>query len=389
MVNNVQWLAPFTLEQIASIGQDIQSYDYDTPRSSEDVREALQALDFTDSATISDDAIHFAYDVLTAQGVFTEEETYQGADESLEDVDEKRRKLDELRKALLVEEAFEQEAEAFIGLQRALSRGSAYVPGHKGGPLDADSLDTIRAMSEQGTRLTDDYTRDLQGDTGRERVVEFARRFVGESEGRGNTGALVVLANGYEHDPYCAGGMNMVFDRVFGKDVFDQNNYLSARSFEDIGRHFGAIRGPGEAPEAGDIITFPRSGGSGRHVGMITEVRADGTIMYLDFNGGSTVKEVPLQRTHAAIVDVEELAETKLADTEYARRAQEEGRSILDVLSDEQATRYREYREERGLETGRDGSRDADEIRLEGDETVPELPDVPDGREPSQSAITP
>jgi hypothetical protein len=226
-----------------------------------------------------------------------------------EEAEKKRQEelIKRLNELLAQEENEEKGWAGMLGFGGFGSPGK-YVGGDDG-MIRFNVLERMRNGTEEEQRLAKKYTDPLTATDPRARVVEMARRFVGESEHAGNNGPLVAMCMGYQGGPYCGGGLNMVYDRVFGSKLFDQKSYRSAGSWMQIGQAYGAVT---QEAKVGNIVMFPGMGASGYHVGMITEVTADGRVKYLDFNGGSTVKEVDMSRAAVAYVDPEILARNKL-----------------------------------------------------------------------------
>lgn len=200
--------------------------------------------------------------------------------------------------------------------------GGGYVGGDKGSVPDFDRLRAYASKSSNTGRWMKEldelqalYEKPLVGSSGREKMGEFMRRFVGQSEWHGaNQGPLVAMTMGAEGLPYCGGGMRMIVNRVLGADFYDAKDWRSAASALNVGRHFGAIKN-GD-PKPGDIVVFPGAGASGCHVGMISRVDEKGNAYYVDFNGGNSVKEAPLRgRTVVGLVDIEVLAQKKAGKT--------------------------------------------------------------------------
>jgi|GEM_PF-5415943 len=222
--------------------------------------------------------------------------------------EEKRRKLIEALAELTGEKHdYTSLIGGFVGVGIT---GGALVGGEK--PiLGRAALDNIRTYGDEGQRLADKYSAPLLASADpRAVIVDFARRFRGESErNSNNTGPLVKMCMGYEGDPYCGGGMKMVYGRVFGA-LFDQKSFRSAGSWAQMGAAHNAMT---NNPKPGDIVLFHSAyARSGYHVGMITD--AGPPVKYLDFNGGDTVKEATLNRAAAGFVSIEALAASKFKD---------------------------------------------------------------------------
>lgn len=216
----------------------------------------------------------------------------------------------------------------------AFGGGGSYV-GDGGKDTPAEKvLERVRNYDEQGKALAEAYEKPLSNtkpdtaDQARGQVVEFVRRFstMGAHEYSGNRGPLVLLTMGYEGDPYCGGGVNMVMDKVFGKTLFDQKTFRGAGSYRAIGAAYDALT---DNPKAGDVVLFPSAyASSGYHVGIVSEVRADGRISYVDFNGGNVVSEKN-NRNGAVYVDIEKLAKNKT------------GKTIQQLIADEHAPKQK------------------------------------------------
>ncbi len=130
------------------------------------------------------------------------------------------------------------------------------------------------------------------------RVVEMASQYVGQREGKNNTGALVKRFCGCEGVPWCGGFVNYVMDRAIAPGLFDQGNALGALSYRDEAQKYGAFRSKHSdyIPNAGDVIVFKRGGGG--HVGIVTDIAEDGTVTYISGNDGNAVRATKFNINH-------------------------------------------------------------------------------------------
>lgn len=158
------------------------------------------------------------------------------------------------------------------------------------------------------------------GDGGEVLAARIASGMIGEREESGNRGAIVrMVCNGREGLPWCGGFVNYVYDQVDPR-LFNQGDYLSARSFEREGAKYGSFRtlsndsGSGYTPRVGDVIVFGRNGGG--HVGIVTGIDDNGNVTYVAGNDGNKVSARSFNISHPprqllGFVDVHDLAQKK------------------------------------------------------------------------------
>lgn len=127
-----------------------------------------------------------------------------------------------------------------------------------------------------------------QGSTSR--AVSLASQFIGQREQGNNCGAVVRKFNGSEGQPWCGGFVNYVMDHAVAPGLFDQKDALSALSYKREAEEHGAFRSKQSyIPKPGDVLVFSRGNGKG-HVGIVSDVAADGTVTYIAGNDGDAVR---------------------------------------------------------------------------------------------------
>jgi uncharacterized protein (TIGR02594 family) len=165
------------------------------------------------------------------------------------------------------------------------------------------------------------------GTQGAPRAAEFASRFIGEREVGNNGGSLVRrVCNQREGLPWCGGFVNYIMDHSVSPRLFDQADYLSAKSFGREAAEHGAFRKPssGYTPHVGDVVVFDRKGGG--HVGIVSAVAADGTVTYISGNDGNAVRARTFKADHppeslVGYADTHALAKAKGITLEQDREA--------------------------------------------------------------------
>lgn len=201
------------------------------------------------------------------------------------------------------------------GLLSAMSGADSPNNGHNGrvGSSDKNNVDarySSKAALAAALNSADPHT---LGD-----IARLAESFIGEHERGTNGGGIVQLANGYEGDPWCGGFTNLIMDK-FDKRLFDQEDFLSARSFEREAKEWNAFVSAGSGsfdPKVGDVVVFKRDGGKG-HVGIVTGVDANGTVTYVAGNDGDAVSARTFDKKNPpesllGYADVSQMAQNKL-----------------------------------------------------------------------------
>ena len=155
----------------------------------------------------------------------------------------------------------------------------------------------------------------------RERIAAMAESLVGQRESGGaNRGAVVrMVMEGREgrDQLWCGGFTNFIMDNV-DERLFDQRDFVSARSFEREAREHNAFqeKGNGYTPQVGDVVVFTRGGGG--HVGIVTSVEG-GRVTYVSGNDQNAVRERSFSIDNPpsnllGYADIETLAENKNID---------------------------------------------------------------------------
>lgn len=160
-------------------------------------------------------------------------------------------------------------------------------PCGKSGNLMA-KLNSMRDMNDiatlTGDRLGFGYDPNIKSDPVlASRIVKIAQSQVGNHEvGRSDCGSTIA---GYfvPHScgqPWCAYFATWVLNEA-GADI---QQMASAKNVEDYYRKYHRWS---NTPQPGDIFTVTRSGGSGRHIGIVVGVNGDGTFASVEGNAGS------------------------------------------------------------------------------------------------------
>jgi hypothetical protein len=123
--------------------------------------------------------------------------------------------------------------------------------------------------------------------TGLDGVARLAAAYDGVHEEGDNQGPAVQLFCGTTGVPWCGGFAHYVLEQKL-PGVYTQSNFLLARSFMEEGDKYGAFHRDG-APHKGDVVVFQRGSGGSGHVGIVTDVAADGTVTYA---AGNTCDQV-------------------------------------------------------------------------------------------------
>lgn len=129
---------------------------------------------------------------------------------------------------------------------------------------------------------------------GAQAAADLAQRYVGQRETGDNSGPVVRFFNGASGDglPWCGGFVHKIMGMAISPKLFDQSDFLRARSFEDEAARHGAFRKKAEhyAPKVGDVVVFTRGGGQG-HAGIVTDVSPLGEVTYISANDANAVRE--------------------------------------------------------------------------------------------------
>lgn len=124
-------------------------------------------------------------------------------------------------------------------------------------------------------------------------VAELASRYIGQRETGNNSGPVVKYFNdGVDGEPWCGGFVHKIMAKAISPDLFSQNDFLRARSFEDEASRHGAFRKSSQSyrPNVGDVVVFTRGGDKG-HVGIVSGVSENGTVTYIAGNDANAVRE--------------------------------------------------------------------------------------------------
>lgn len=122
----------------------------------------------------------------------------------------------------------------------------------------------------------------------RRAFVALAASKIGQREVGNNCGEIVQWSGAASGQPWCGGFVNRVYDEYL-PGLFDQGDFLRARSFEDEAAQHGAFKpfNLGYQPKPGDTVIFKRGGGG--HVGIVQSVE-NGVVTYISGNYGNAVK---------------------------------------------------------------------------------------------------
>lgn len=171
------------------------------------------------------------------------------------------------------------------------------------GTRQPDDTPTGRAINDNAPPLYDQVTgnaaldaiiSDTQGRGTISGVINLANNLRGQRESGRNGGPLVRACMGYEGDPWCGGFVRYCFERMGVRGVYDQPDFRGAASYAHQAARYGAYHNAnsGYQPRPGDVIILSSNvSPSGRHVGIITGVDADGNITYIAGNDSNGVTQ--------------------------------------------------------------------------------------------------
>ena len=169
--------------------------------------------------------------------------------------------------------------------------------------------------------------RAVWGDTkGIAGVATLAERYVGIRETGDNCGAAVQEFCGQVGAPWCGGFAHYVFEHSV-PGVYDQKDFMLAKSFQREAAQYGAFRSPhgGYTPRVGDAVVFDRGGDKG-HVGVVSSIE-NGKVIYVAGNDGDSVRERSFDinsppRSFLGYSDTQTLAHAKGINLEKGQDAQ-------------------------------------------------------------------
>ncbi|MCI5049177.1 MAG: hypothetical protein MRY32_02440 [Rickettsiales bacterium] len=220
--------------------------------------------------------------------------------------DEERKAYEHIRDALIAiyGEGFERVFSGGLRGQYFSNFGGVGNVGVKKGQGFLPDLDKF-----EGTDVAAAYTKEIEGETYGDRWKNFLERMgsQGFHENRSQIGQI----SGAGSLAWCGGYTHMCAERVFGGQLFMQNNPLWARSFTDYAAKYDA-RADGAPPKDFDfpcVAALPGAGASGCHVVTIIGYNEKtGKYIISEGNGSNLarVKEIDARRI-VAYVDTNKL----------------------------------------------------------------------------------
>ncbi len=259
-------------EQIAGVEEQIAGLEEQIATTQEELEQAQEELEESKVKLEELEVEKEELDVELQQAQEELEQVEQQAVAAHPDIEEYKRKYDEARQETIEKtKIFDENIEK---AQAELDEAKDYVR----------EIEVAMAKTEAKDDIKENYSTNPTGDE----VVDFASKFEGYSEKDVESVCGYNLPDGL----WCAAFCKYALSETYGDnlpDWYTNCNYNSCSEVLAAANKNDSAFKDGSKAQPGDLIIFNTNRGQARHIGIVTNVNADGTVETIEGNSSNKV----------------------------------------------------------------------------------------------------